>query len=455
MDPDTIAAVATAPGQGALAVVRLSGPGAFDVLLAVAPGLDALPSARHATLAGIHDPTDGSLLDRALVTTFPGPESYTGEDVVEISTHGGWMAPALVVEACRAAGAREALPGEFTRRAYLNGKVDLIQAEAVADLVEGRSRALHDAALRQLDRGLSARVTSLRARIVDLEALLVHHLDFPEEDDAPVPAEAIAQEGRALAGELRRLLETAPEGALLREGALAVLAGVPNSGKSSLFNALLGEERAIVTELAGTTRDAIEVAVSLGRFPFRLVDTAGLRHTEEVVERLGIEVAERYLHSADVVLLCLEAGREPEAGERAFVEGLDGRPVVLVRTKADLAPEAGGDVALAGCVGEVRVSAVDGRGLAELRTLLPSLVYRGLVRSSGEAPVLLRERQARGVRRALEEVGAFAAALDEGVPVEAAATHLKPAETALEELLGIISGDEILDRVFARFCVGK
>ncbi|HEX9884872.1 MAG TPA: tRNA modification GTPase, partial [Longimicrobiales bacterium] len=361
------------------------------------------------------------------------------------------------LDACVRAGARVAEAGEFTRRAYLNGKLDLIQAEATADLVEGRSRALHGAAIHQLERGLSGRISGIRERLVHVEALLAHHLDFPEEDDAPVDRGAVAAEARGVERELSRLLETAPEGELLREGALAVLAGRPNSGKSSLFNALVGEERAIVTELPGTTRDAVEAVVSLGGFPFRLVDTAGLREAEGPVERLGIEVARRYLARADVVLLCIEAGREAGADEDRFLEEQEA-PVVTVRTKADLAMEAGGfgDVpATAALEGDIRISVVSGEGLGGLRKLLPSLVYRGLVQLGGEAPVLTRARQARAVERARDEVGRFAEAVEQGVPAEVAATYLRPAETALEELLGVITREEVLDHLFGTFCIGK
>jgi tRNA modification GTPase len=416
-------------------------------------------------------PHTGEHADHGLVTWFPAPSSYTGEDMVEISGHGGRLTPLLVEAALLAAGTRRAGPGEFTRRAFVEGKLDLVQAEAVADLVAARSRALHRAALRQLDGGLSRRVTDLRAALVELEALLVHHLDFPEEDDAPVPLERVSARAVAVAERLRQLEATAPEGELLRSGALVVLAGRPNVGKSSLFNALLGEERALVTEVPGTTRDAVEVEVSLGGYPFRLVDTAGLRETDEVVERLGIEVAHRYLRAASAILFCAEAGRALDERERGALEAWrrQGIDVVVARTKADLAgpsearpgadpgtepgPESGlgpdGDGE-----GDFAVSVVTGRGLDRLRRVLPERVYSELM-TAGDAPVLTNERQRLAVARGRAEVEAFAAALDDGVPAEVAATHLRAAETALEETLGVLTPDEVLEHLFRNFCIGK
>jgi len=368
-----------------------------------------------------------------------------------------------LVDACLEAGAREAEPGEFTRRSFLNGKMDLVQAEAVIDLVEGRNRGIRRAALQQLDRGLSARVAGLREEIVGLEALLTHHLDFPDEDEPPVSLEEVAERAEGVADSLRNLAETAPEGELLREGATTVLAGKPNSGKSSLFNSLLGRERAIVTEVPGTTRDALEAVASVGGFPFRLVDTAGLRDSGDRVERLGIEVARRYLSEADVVLFCVPAGREVDREEEAFIESFGDVPGVLVRTMRDRLEkgkevaddEAGGTSGVPGDWPSVSASAVTGAGLPELRKLLPELVYRGLTSVEGDVPVLTRSRQARGVRTALEEVAAFASALERGVPAEVASAHLRTAESALEEVLGVISGDDVLDRVFGEFCIGK
>ena len=459
-NPDTIVAIGTPPGTSALAVIRLSGSESFELLHRLCPELGGTPEARKATLARVLDSESGKLLDQVLVTVYPAPGSYTGENMVELSSHGGWVSPNAIQEACLRGGARQAEEGEFTRRAYLNGKMDLLQAEAVLDLIEGRSRALHGAALHQLERGLSLRIGALREGLVQLEVLLVHHLDFPEEDQPPVPVGEITARALALEEVMENLLRTAPEGELLREGAVTVLAGRPNSGKSSLFNALLGEERAIVTEVPGTTRDALEAVVSLGGFPFRLVDTAGLTDTQERVELMGIEVARRYLRRADLILFCVEAGRKLDPEEVVFLEEVTGTPVVLVRTKGD--EEGGGEEAGVGDAvvaenshGTVEISVETGVGLDTLKEALPALIYGGLVRQDSELPVLTRARHSMGVRRALEEVRLFREGLEAGLPAEVAATHLRPAETALEELLGVIPREEIMDRLFREFCIGK
>ncbi len=476
MEVDTIVAVATPPGRGALALLRLSGPGAFEVLARVAPELARPPSPRRAVLTSLVDPDDGALLDRGLVTCFPAPASYTGEDVAEVSVHGGPLLVAMVESALVSAGARSAEPGEFTRRAVLHGKLDLVRAEAVADLIDADSPALHRAALHQMEGGLSHRLAGLREEVLELEALVMHHVDFPDEDDPPVSVDRVVEGAREVESRLGRLLETAPEGELLREGAVAVLAGRPNAGKSSLYNALIGEERAIVTPVPGTTRDALEARVSLGGYPFRLVDTAGLREGAGDIERLGIEVARRYLAGADLVLLCLPVDEEWGPGEEAFLEergdtGSIGAPVLLVRTCADRNPgprdgadrsaprreEPGSDRSDGGprVGGALRVSVKTGEGLARLRETAAALVYQGLVTSRTDAPLLTRRRQREGVARAHAEVRAFSRALEMAIPAEAAVSHLKEAEGALEELLGVITTDDVLDRVFRRFCIGK
>jgi tRNA modification GTPase len=449
---DTIAAIATAPGRGAVALLRVSGPAAVAMARRVAPELGDVPRVQR--LAALRHPETGELLDRGLVTVFHAPGSYTGEETVEIATHGGYLTPQLVLDALLAAGCRAAEPGEFTRRAYLNGKLDLLQAEAVLDLIDGRSRALHRAAIHQMERGLSLRIEELRAAIIGAEALIVYSIDFPEEDEPPVPPARIRAAVEDVLARIGRLLETAPEGELLRDGALTVLAGRPNSGKSSLFNALLGTERAIVTDVPGTTRDAVEATLSIDGYPFRLADTAGLRETADQVEGIGIEVARRYLAAADLVLFCVEAGRETGEDEAAFLAELDPERTLLVRTKADLLP-APPPSSLVPTVEGLHVSAHDSAGLEELRRVLLAKAFGGILGEPGEAPLVTRERHARALRTARDEVRGFLDAQETGVPMEYGATHLRAAAGALEDLVGAVTVEDILERVFGDFCVGK
>lgn len=451
---DTIAALATTPGRSALALIRVSGPGSVGILSSVCPELrGTLPAERVATLLRLVEPRSGELIDRCLVTWFAGPRSFTGEDGFEVSSHGGALTPQLVLAALVAAGARPALPGEFSRRSVLNGKLDLLQAEAVADLIDSRSPALHRASLHQVEGGLSRRIGELRASLLRLEALLGYGIDFPDEDEPPVPDEAIAIATRETLAAIDAMLATAPQAELLRAGALVVLAGVPNAGKSSLFNALLGVERAIVTELPGTTRDAVEAEATLGGFPFRLVDTAGLRSTSDRVEALGIEVARRYLGSADVIVFCCEAGRPLLREERRFLDDLGQRPdrvVLVVRTKIDGHPDAASPDE-----GSIPVSVVTGAGLPELAARLTAAAFSGISAPTDEVPLVTRERHVLGLREARGELSVFLEALRVGVPPELSATHLRAATGALESLIGTVAADDVLGQIFSSFCVGK
>ena len=382
-------------------------------------------------------PDSREAVDDCLAACFPAPHSYTGDDLVEISTHGGLVVPAAALAALAAAGARAAAPGEFTRRAVLNGKMDLLQAEATADLIDAGSPAQRRQALQQLERGLSDRLAALRAEILELEALIAYDIDFPEEDEGPVSETTVRRAWCVVRDRVGDLLKTAPEGERLREGALLVIAGRPNAGKSSLFNALLGTERAIVTEIPGTTRDAIEAHAVIEGFPFRLVDTAGLRDSEERIERLGIEVSRKYLAAADLILFCEE--RDDPAREEFLAQAK--APVVVVRTKADLTGEG--------------VSIVTGKGLPDLRRQLAQVAFAHLLAVGDVEPVVTRARHRAALERAVVELDGFWGARETGVDAAAAATHLRAAVAALDDLIGAVTPEDVLDRVFAAFCVGK
>ncbi len=382
-----------------------------------------------------------------LCVVYPAPASYTGEHVVEIFSHGGLLVPAEVLSALMAAGARLAGPGEFTRRALLNGKLDLLQAEAIGDLIDATAPEQRRAAIDQYDRGLSKRLEKLRELVLELDALVCYEIDFPEEDDGPVPAERIQAAIDTLVNAFEALLSTAHEGERLREGALAVIAGRPNSGKSALFNALLGRERAIVTEIPGTTRDAIEAPVTCDGFPFRLIDTAGLRQTDDRIESLGIEVSKKYLGDADVVLFCVEAGHPLDDEEEEFWTSLD-CPKILVSTKGDL--HSGAPV-----VPGLLVSSETGRGVAGLRTALAELAFVALASRARIEPLITRERHRLALRSALDEVRAFDAARASGLESAVSAVHLRAAVGALESVIGVVSTDDVLQQVFSSFCVGK
>jgi tRNA modification GTPase len=433
--------------MGALALIRLSGPAAYAI---AQKHIQPWPSEpRTAQLSTVYNL--GNVLDRPLVTLFPAPNSFTGDDTVEISTHGGYLVPASIIAGLISSGARQALPGEFTRRAVLNGKLDILQAEAIGDLIDARSQAMQHAALGQLDGGLSRRLLQLREDLVGLESLIAYDIDFPEEDDGPVPREKIESAIAKMIASLEALLATAPAGELIREGAVVVIAGPPNAGKSSLFNFLLGRSRAIVTEIPGTTRDALEAVVDSGKWPLRLVDTAGLRATTDPIELLGIEVSERYLASAAVVLACAENSEGLEQ-TTDLVSRKSNAPIIAVRTKADLAlrsNDSDRDQV-------IQVSAHTGEGLQSLLDAINNAIASKYGEAAPDLPILTKARHQQALTIALAEIRQFQQAWrEEKLPAPVASVHLRAAVYVLEELIGAVDVEDVLDRVFSSFCVGK
>lgn len=450
---DTIVANSTAKGRGAIAVVRLSGPGAFDI---AARHINPWPiKSRQARWCEIIDGESG-LLDRAIVTTYSSPNSFTGEDVVEVSTHGGLVVPSSVIAAFMASGARQAGPGEFSRRAVLNGKLDVMQAEAIGDLIDATSRSMQKAALAQLDGKLSSRIDLLRSDLLSLEAMLAYDIDFPEEDDGPISPEKIEKSAKSILESLELLLSTAKTGELFRNGALVVIAGPPNVGKSSLFNALVGHARAIVTEIPGTTRDALEAVIESSGLPLRLVDTAGLHETKDRVERLGIETSERYLTNAEAVIVCGD-DRASLARTTSAIRVLSNAVIVPVITKSDLeknrsairpTEESG--------LNPLYASTVTGEGLEMVVENVIGSLNASHSLASADEPILTRARHAKGVATAREEMGEFLRLWStKALPAPVAAVHIRSAVHVLEELIGAVDVEDILDRVFSSFCVGK
>lgn len=431
---DPIVALATPPGRSAVAVIRLSGKGSFAVAARVIPSFRRDPP-REARLAAFRTEA-GDLIDRGLYLCFPGPKSETGEDMVEFHSHGGLQVPSRLLAAIETAGARPAHAGEFTRRAVENGKLDLLQAEGIGDLVDSEVPAQARAALRQMEGGLSRRIGELRSALIELLALLSYDVDFPEEDDGAIPRERIESARADVAGRIDRLLATAPMAERVRRGALVVLAGPPNAGKSSLFNALLGTNRALVTEIPGTTRDAIEAHTDFLGWPVRLVDTAGLGETSDRIDAMGQEVSRRYVDGADLVLLC-------EAGETGGTGGTGN--TLLVKTKSDLFPNAG----------SLRVSAVTGEGLDQLRRAVAERLFAGGVALGDLEPALTRERHRVALARAAEALHQARPHIAAGGDAVLAAHHVQEAVRALDSLIGMVDVEEVLDRVFSSFCVGK
>lgn len=443
---DVIVALATPPGRSALAVVRLTGGDAFAVAARVIDDFRPDPP-RRAVLGRFAD-ADGCEIDHGIYLTYRAPGSYTGEDTVELMCHGGLMAPGRLLAALEAAGARTAHAGEFTRRAVLNGKMDLVQAEAVGDVIDATAPAQVRAALQQLDGGLSRRLLQLRTDLIGVVALLSYDIDFPDEDEPPVAPATVRQRLDDVVRQIDHLLRTAPAGERVRDGAVVVLAGRPNVGKSSLFNALLGLDRAIVTEIPGTTRDAIEAGTSFLGWPVRLVDTAGLRADADRIEQLGIEVSHRYLQVADMVLVCVEADRELDAEEQDLLASAlpGGGAPLLVRTKADMTERAAEGIP---------VSADTGVGLDVLRRTIAERIFGDRIQVADLEPMLTRERHRVVLQRAVVSLKDARPFLDQpGDPV-LAAHHLQQATGALDSLIGAVDVEEVLDRIFSSFCVGK
>ncbi|EQM71596.1 tRNA uridine-5-carboxymethylaminomethyl(34) synthesis GTPase MnmE [Pseudomonas tohonis] len=450
---ETIAAVATAQGRGGVGIVRVSGPQAARIAQAIA-GRQLKP--RHAHYGPFRDAV-GDTLDEGLALYFPGPNSFTGEDVLELQGHGGPVVLDLLLRRCLELGARQARPGEFSERAFLNDKLDLAQAEAIADLIEASSEQAARNALRSLQGEFSRRVQGLTERLIQLRIYVEAAIDFPEEEIDFLADGHVLGLLDGVRENLSTVLREAGQGALLREGMTVVIAGRPNAGKSSLLNALAGREAAIVTEIAGTTRDVLREHIHIDGMPLHVVDTAGLRDTDDHVEKIGVERALKAIEEADRVLLVVDATAAESADPFAlWPEFLDSRPdpakVTLIRNKADLSGDtvdlqtsADGHVTL-------NLSARSGEGLELLREHLKACMgYEQTAESSFSA----RRRHLEALRQASSHLEHGRSQLTLAGAGELLAEDLRHAQQALGEITGAFSSDDLLGRIFSSFCIGK
>jgi tRNA modification GTPase len=441
---ETIAAIATAPGAGGIGVVRLSGP-LVPAMASVL--LDGEPRPRHAHLCAVHD-ADGEPIDHVLLLLFPAPHSYTGEDVLELQGHGSRVLLDMLLERVCRMGARPARPGEFTERAFLNGKLDLTQAEAVADLIESNSRAGARAALRSLEGAFSTRVQDVLDALIEVRVHIEAAIDFPEEEIDFLADPAIGETMQALRRQLERLLEEARRGVRLNDGLSVAIIGRPNVGKSSLLNALAGADRAIVTEIAGTTRDVLRESLDLDGSHIELVDTAGLRDSEDPVEREGVRRAREQLARADLALLVTE--EDQATSDLALFAGVDARSTrVVVVNKIDAAGreprhERRDDTDW------LWLSARTGDGLDALRRLLRS--HAG---QDGEGAFSARRRHVLALEAVTVHLASAAEVLASSRAGELAAEDLRQAQRALSEITGAYHADDLLGAIFGSFCIGK
>ncbi len=453
---DTICALATPPGTGGIGVIRLSGPRAFAIADAVTKRPKNVPCrdrAGHTLHRALVVDAVGETLDDILLSIFHAPRSYTGEDVVEISGHGGPVPMRGILGRLLECGARLAEPGEFTLRAFLNGKMDLAQAEAVGDAIAAQTEEAHRLARRQGEGRLSAAVFSIRDRLLGVLARIEASIDFPE-DVGDLDTGSCERELRAADGEVAALLATADRGILYRQGLKLVLAGRPNVGKSSLLNALLRTARAIVTPIPGTTRDVIEETMNLRGIPLRAVDTAGLRETDDEVEKIGVARTRDSMASADFVLLVLDAAAGETSEDVALRLSLAGRPHLVVWNKWDLVastptpPELG--------VGGLPVSAATGWNMDVLEDTIADAVLGGLPPpTENHAAVVTHARHRQALEKTRARMADALATLDSQLPADFLAIDVQAALSALGEITGQTTGDDIIAEIFSRFCIGK
>ena len=458
MIDETIAAIATAPGEGGIGIVRISGEDAKNILKKIftqSQGkVEFKPRVMH--YGFIRDNFSGELIDEVMAVYFKAPFSYTAEDVVEIQCHGSMVSLRKILSLVLKNGARMAEPGEFTKRAFLNGRLDLSQAEAVIDLIRAKSDKTFDVALSQLEGNFSKEIREIRAELMDSLVDITVNIDYPDEDIEQLTFEKLIAALGSVRGKIEDLLRTSDTGRIISEGLKVSIIGKPNVGKSSLMNALLNETRAIVTEVPGTTRDTIEEMITIRGIPIRLTDTAGIHETDDVVEKIGIEKSKEAFNNADLVILMIDTSRPLDDEDISIIEHICGRKVIAVMNKSDLPSEfASAEVAkILPDAPIIEASVTGGQGIEEIENIIEELVYGGKVKQN-ESMMITNVRHKRLLEEASQSIADAIEGAEERQPLELIEIDANAAYESLGMIIGEAVEEDIINEVFARFCLGK
>ena len=455
---DTIAAIATAPGEGGIGIIRISGPKSLEVAEEIFFSMSGKKiseyPARTLIFGNIKD--GDKKIDEVLVAYMKGPNSYTAEDVIEINCHGGFISVKRILELVLSKDVRLAEAGEFTKRAFLNGRIDLSQAEAVIDVINAKTDKAHEVAENQLDGSLSNRIREFREKVTELLAQVEVAIDYPEEDIEFIAYTTLEEKTRELNKDIKKLYETSESGKIFREGLKTVIVGKPNVGKSSLLNSILGENRAIVTDIPGTTRDVIEEFVNIKGIPLKIVDTAGIRETDDVVEKIGVEKSMASFDTADLIIMVVDSSSELSEEDREILEKVQGKETILLLNKTDL-PQVIDEEEVKKYVNEeniIKISALHNDGIEDVHDRIEAMVYKGDIKSSSNV-IITNSRHKDALYRAMKSAEDAMRAIEDRMPLDFVEVDLKN----IWDYLGYINGDtvseDLLDNIFHNFCIGK
>ncbi|USQ69922.1 tRNA uridine-5-carboxymethylaminomethyl(34) synthesis GTPase MnmE [Companilactobacillus allii] len=454
---DTIAAVSTPPGEGGISIVRLSGDQAIDIAKKIYKGKNLTKVATHTINYGhIYDPTDKSLVDEVMVSVMRAPKTFTREDVVEINTHGGIVPTNKVLQLLIGAGARMAEPGEFTKRAFLNGRIDLTEAESVMDLIRAKTDKAMQVAVNQLDGNLNHLISNLRQEILDALAQVEVNIDYPEYDTEQMTTKMLLEKAKLVGSNIDSLLKTADSGEILQHGLATAIVGKPNVGKSSLLNRLLDEDKAIVTDVAGTTRDVVEQYVNIDGVPLKLIDTAGVRDTQDKVEKIGVERSIKALNEADLVILVLDSSRELESDDIELLDATKDKRRIIIFNKNDLIP-----VITPKNVSQLKdddiiivTSAIKNDGIDTIKQTIGKIFNAGIEDSSTDV-IITSARQAGLLRQAKINLNDVISGIQAGMPIDLVQIDMTSCWDTLGEITGESYPDELITQLFSQFCLGK